>query len=387
MVETYGGLDVHKDSVFLCIVNEFEKKVVEERFGTLTTDLCRLRDTLLRHNVRKVVMESTSIYWQPVWRVLSPCEPHLCPLLVNPYFVSQLPGRKSDVKDAHWLSVCALKGLCKPSFVLPLSLWQSRYVWRRYDYLRKRIVRVEQQIDNYLQRCNIRLSNYVSNQGQNVSLRKVVNAIVGGERDPVQLAKLVHGRTRNRHGTGTITSALTGMVTDVDAALLGQCLSELVILESQQATCLNLLEESAGTTDHAEEIRLLCTIPGIKETSALGILAELGGNVDAFANAAALVGWAGLRPRNDESAGKIKSKHIMHGNKYLRQILVQAAWAAVRKHGCFLGVKYHQLNKRKSAQKAIMAIARKLLVIIYNMLSKREPFDCRRNMPLEAIVP
>jgi transposase len=150
-------------------------------------------------------------------------------------------------------------------------------------------------------------------------------------------------------------------------------------LEKQQSQCVKLLEELANKY-FAKEISLLCTIPGIKKLSAMCILAELGGDLTAFFSAAVLVGWAGLRPRNDESAGKIRSRKTLHGNKYLRKMLVQVAWSAALSNKSFLGKKYRQLSARMKPQKALLAIARKLLVIIFNVLSKKQPFDLERNM-------
>jgi transposase len=234
-------------------------------------------------------------------------------------------------------------------------------------------------MDNHLQRCNIRFSNYVSNQGSNVSIRKVIKAIIGGERDAYKLCKLVHGRIKNKHGAEIISAALTGVITPTDVEMLRQCMEEMELLEKQQLQCIKLLEELA-IKYYAREISLLCTIPGIKTLSAICILAELGGDLKAFYSAALLVGWAGLRPRNDESAGKVRSRKTLHGNKYLRRILVQVAWSAGRSNKSFLGKKYRQLCQRMKSQKALLAIARKLLVIVFNVLTKKQPFDFKRNM-------
>jgi len=223
------GLDVHKDSVFACILNEQGEKILEERYGTLTPDLDKLRDVLVDKGVGRIAMESTSIYWMPVWRIL---ESDFQLILVNPYLIKQLPGRKSDVKDAHWLAQCLQKEMLRGSYVPNEYLQQMRQYARRYSYLSKNIVRVEQRIDNHYQRCNIRISNYVSNQGQNVSIRKVTRSIIGGERDPVKLCRLVHGRIKNRHGAEIITSSLTGMITGIDVEMLRQCLEELELTET-----------------------------------------------------------------------------------------------------------------------------------------------------------
>ena len=374
------GLDVHKDSVFACILDEKGEKILESRYGTLTPDLDKLRDDLVAHCVGRVAMESTSIYWIPLWHVLvSDFEMKL----VNPQFIKQLPGRKSDVKDAHWIAQCLQKDLIKGSFVPETHLQQMRQYSRRYRYLSKQIVRVEQQIDNLLQRCNIRMSNYVSNQGSSVSMRKVVRGIIQGERDPVKLAGLVHGRITNKHGLETIQASLTGVINATDVEILSQCMEELELIEKQQSQCIKHLEELA-LQNYAEEISLLCTIPGIQTLSAMLILSEIGGDMSAFSSASMLTGWAGLRPRNEESAGKIRSRKVLHGNKYLRQILIEVSWSAGRSKRSFLGKKYRELSGRMKSQKALVAITRKLLVIIYNVLSKKQPFDYKRNMQATA---
>ena len=266
---------MHKDSVFACILDEKGEKIFEDRFGTLTPDLDKLCDTLVEHDCGCVAMESTSIYWIPIWRVLSS---DFKLTLVNLYLVKQLPGRKSDVKDVHWLAQCLQKEMLSGSYVPNEDLLQIRQFSRRYHYLTKQMVRVEQRMDNHLQRCNIRFSNYVSNQGRNVSIRKVIKAMIGGERDPAKLCKLVLGRIQNKHGTEMISTALTKMITDVDVEMLRQCMEELALLEEQQSLCIKYLEELANQ-HYAEEISLLCTIPGIQRLSAMCILAELGGDM------------------------------------------------------------------------------------------------------------
>jgi transposase len=379
-MEKACGLDVHKDSVFACILDEQGKKIFEKRFGTLTPDLKELSKTLLSYRCSRVAMESTSIYWMPIWHVL---HSKFSLTLANPYFIKQLPGRKSDVKDAQWIAECLQKDLIKSSFVVDGILQQMRQYSRQYRRLTKNRVRLAQQLDNQLQRCNIRFSNYVSNQGNNVSLRKIIDAILRGEFDPVKLSKLVHGRTKNKHGEQVIVDSLTGVIQQVDVDVLTQCMEQIKLIEKQQAACLNHLEELANE-HYAKEISLLCTIPSVKTLSALFILAEIGNNMNAFSNANSLVGWAGLRPRNEESAGKIQSRKTLHGNKYLRQILVEISWAAVRSNKTFLGKKHRILSKRMKPQKALIAITRKILVIIYNVLKTKQPFDPNRNIQASA---
>jgi transposase len=370
------GLDVHKDTVFTCILDEDGKKIFEKRFGTLTPDLDELRSTLIEHDCGRVAMESTSIYWMPVWRTL---ESDFSLKLANPYFIKQLPGRKSDVKDAAWIAECLQKELIKGSFVADETIQQLRQYTRQHRRLTKSRVRLEQQLDNQLQRCNIRFSNYVSNQGKNMSIRKIIRKIIEGERDPAKLSSMVHGRTTNKHGQQVITSSLSGVIGHADVEMLKQCMEQIELIEKQQAACLTHLEELANK-HYAGEISLLCTIPGVQKLSALFILAEIGNDMSAFQKATHLVGWAGLRPRNDETSEKIRSRKILHGNRYLRQILVEISWSAGRSNKSFLGKKFNSLSKRMKSQKALLAITRKILVIIYNVLKTGKPFDPKKNL-------
>jgi len=375
-VEKVCGLDVHKDSVFACILDEQGKKILEKRYRTLTPDLTTLREALIEQGCGSVAMESTGIYRIPVWHVL---ESDFSLKLANPYFIKQLPGRKSDVKDAQWIAECLQKDLIKGSFVPEGILQQMRQVSRQLRRLSKSITRVKQQIDNQLQRCNIRFSNYVSNQGNNVSLRKIVDALIAGERDPSRLVRPVHGRTKNKHGHQVIAASMEGVINPTDIEMLKGCMEQINLFEKQQAACLNHLEELADAY-FAGEISLLCTIPGIQKYSAMCILSEIGNDMSVFGKASHLVGWAGLRPRNDESAGKIQSRKTMHGNKYLRQMLVEVSWSAARSKKTFLGKKYYLLSKRMKSQKALLSITRKILVIIFNVLQTGQPFDANRNL-------
>ena len=188
------GLDVHKDSVYLCILSEFGE-LIEKVFGVLTYQLEEMCDLMLHHHVVEVSMESTSVYWIPIWRVLSP---HFKLNLANPYFIKQLPGRKSDVKDAQWIAECTMKELIRGSFVPPETIQQLRQYDRRIFDLNEEIVRKLSKLDAVLQRCNIRLSNYVSNVDSK-SYKAVVRAISQGITAPEELVKLIHGRIINHH--------------------------------------------------------------------------------------------------------------------------------------------------------------------------------------------
>lgn len=367
-MKQFCGLDVHKDSVFMCIINELG--VIKERqFKTLTSDLEELLKELELHDVSQVAMESTSIYWIPIWRVLSE---GFDLKLVNPLFIKQLPGRKTDVRDAHWIALVLMKGLAYGSYVPEQEIQTLRQYERRYSALNKRIVHALQSLDMQLQRCNIRFSNYISDTGSQ-AMKKIVRALIQGVSDANELLQYVHTRTKNKHGIDVIRESLNGVVGQVDRDMLALYMEELELYYRQQQECqmhmIQICQQS-----YEQELALLCTIPGVNIASAMTILSELGNDLSAFKTSSNLVGWAGLRPRNDESAGRIKSRKTMHGNKFVRVIVVQCAWANTRTKGSKLGQKYALLVKRMSAQKALVAIARKLLVIIWNVLTYKEPY-------------
>ena len=203
------GLDVHKDSIFLCIMSS-TGEIFEKKYGVLTNQLEEMRDLMLTYHVQEVGMESTSVYWIPVWRIL---EPHFKLKLINPYFIKQLPGHKSDVKDAQWIAECMMKELVRGSFVPPERIQQLRLYDRRIYDLDDEIIRKLAKLDAAVQRCNIRLSNYVSNT-DSVSYKSVIDKICEGVTSPEELVKEVHGRIINRHGRETIIASLKGCVTE-----------------------------------------------------------------------------------------------------------------------------------------------------------------------------
>lgn len=328
-------------------------------------------EDMVMRGVEAEAMESTAAYWIPVWNVL---EGSMELYLVNPYFIRQLPGRKSDVKDAQWIAECLQKDLIRGSFVPDSIVQDMRKLSRRIFDLHDDLTYVTNKLDSALQRCGFRLSNYVS-RVNGKSYRKVLNAILSGETGPEKLAGLVHGRTVNKHGKDTILGAVTAFFSEVDLQVMRQ-FKELMDIYTHQIE-ENQKKLTAMSEEHfPEEYRQLQTIPGVRERAATVIIAETGCDMKMFATAAFLVGWCGLKPRNDVSNGHFKSKRITHGNKYLRQILIEVAWAASRKRNCFFSnFSYVQVSqKHKSKMKIQVAIARKILVAAWHMLSKNEDF-------------
>ena len=366
-----AGLDVHKDSVYLCIMRYDEAIIFEKTYGTLTTELRQMRDDMLAHGVSECAMESTAVYWMPVWNEL--CD-HMQLRLANPMFIKQLPGRKSDTKDAQWIAECQLKNLIRKSFVPEPIVQDMRKLNRRIFDLNEDLTYNKNKLDAAMQRCGFRLSNYVSSTGGK-SYQAVARAIADGVTDAEILLRKVHGRTINKHGKATILGAVTGNFSATDIQVIKQYLAMMDLLNGQIEECQKSL------TDLCEEhfpsqFKRLQTIPGVKERAATAIIAETGADMKPFEKATNLVGWCGLKPRNDISNNKVKNNRTTHGNRFLRQILIEISWVASRTRNCFFSnFSYVQCTQRhKNKMKIQAAIARKLLVSIWHMLTKDEDF-------------
>ena len=374
-MKSVAGLDVHKDSVFLCIMQENGEKI-EKKYGVLTSELEKMREEMLLHGVSAVGMESTSIYWIPIWRVL---EGHMEQALVNPYFIKQLPGRKSDVKDAAWISECVQKQLIRGSYVPDEHIQQLRQYNRRIFDLEGEITRKLNKLDAALQRCNIRLSNYLTRTNSK-SYQKVIDALCQGTTDPESLIKLIHGRILFTHGRETILGALSGVISYADRDTLSQLKNEIDNAEKNKLACEQKMIELCREW-YPTQLDNLLTIPGIQLRSATSIIAEIGVDMRHFPTAQHLASWCGLRPRNDQSNHIIMCRKITHGNKYIRQIMIQCAWAASRQQHCYFSkFSYTQVVVRKKPQKKVtVAIARKLLVCIWYVLTYNQPYtDCQK---------
>lgn len=365
-----SGLDVHKDSVFLCILHENGEKI-QQKFGVLTEELELMRDLMLSEGVEECAMESTSIYWMPVWRVL---ERDFKLHLVNPYFIKQLPGRKSDVRDAEWIATCLIKRLISSSFVPEEKIQRLRQYNRRIFDLSSSISRNLVKLDACVQRCNIRISNYVSTVDSK-GYRTVVKMLSQGITDPEVLVGELHGRTVNKHGREVLVGALTGVINDTDIDIISQLMEEIELLQRHKDEAQQKMTELCRQWS-PQELENLQTIPGVKERSATSIIAETGTDMSKFQTPKHLVPWVGLRPRNEESAGKIKSRRIVHGNKFMRKTMIECTWAAPRTKGSFYSAFYQRqtIGRRKNKMKVQVAIARKLLTVVWHVLHDGCPY-------------
>jgi len=340
------GLDVHKDTIFCATFDGNTQSSVVE-YTTLTPSVMEMGKVLQREGVVTIAMESTGMYWIPVWNILEDMGFDL--ILVNPYLIKQMPGRKSDVKDAQWIATLLHKGLLRSSLVPGKLIRELRTYSRRYVKIQQRQTSVLQDMERTLEMCSIRITSFVSNISGKSVLR-VIGKIIQGETDPDVLTGCIHGRIVNAHTKQKVRASLNGFITEHHRFILELALDEYKLLVSQSNKCLSKMEQLCRE-HYAQEMKLLMTIPGISEISAMIVLAETGADMKAFENSGKFSGWTGLRPRNDESAGKYKSTATTKGNRYLRCVLVQIAWAATRTKGTYFKEKFNRLAMRKSRKK------------------------------------
>jgi len=363
------GLDVHKDTVFCAIYDGKDYSDVKE-YDTTTPKIRQMGEYLRSEGVEKVAMESTSTYWVPVWDIL--LEQGFELMLVNPYLIKQMPGRKSDAKDAQWISCLLHKGMLRGSMIPSPVIQELRTYSRKYTRLQEQKTRSLQKMDRIMVMCGFRIGSCMSNLGTK-SVMNIINALIDGKNDPVELSKLVYGNTANKK-SGKLLESLTGNLKDHYRQQLVWEKEEYDLFEKQTGQCMVQMRQICDE-HYRKELMMLTTIPGVSVISALIIIAETGGDMRVFENSGKLTGWAGLRPRNDESAGKYKSTATTKGNKYLRSIMVQVSWAASRIKNSWFNEKFTRLSIRKSRKKALIAIARKLLTVTWNVLYYKEHYN------------
>jgi len=364
------GLDVHKGTIFCAIYDGKLQSEVKE-FSTTTISINNMGEYLQSENVEEIAMESTGIYWIPVWNILEEMTFNL--MLVNPYLIKQMPGRKSDIKDAQWISILLHKGMLRGSLIPCKEIRELRTYSRKYIKLQQRQVSVLQELERTLELCGIRITSLVSNISGK-SVQKIIYKIIEGEDNAEELLKQVHGRISNKHGKEKVIEALTGFVLPHHRFILEQTMEEYELLLRQSERLLSKMNELCKL-HYSKEFELLITIPGVSDISAMILIAETGADMKAFENSGKFTGWIGLRPRNDESAGKYKSTATTKGNKYLRAMLVQIAWAAIKTKNSDFKDKFNRLSMRKSRKKALIAIARKIAVVTWNILKTQKTYS------------
>jgi transposase len=365
-----AGLDIHKDAVVACVrtLDDRGQPRAEVRtFGAMTAQLLALADWLAAAGVTHAAMESTGVYWKPVYHLL---EGRFTLLLVNAQHIKQVPGRKTDVQDCAWIAQLLQHGLLRPSLVPPPPQRELRELTRQRSQLVAEQGRAAQRIQKVLEDANIKLAS-VASDVPGVSGRDMLRALAAGESDPQKLADLARRKLRAK--IPQLRLALAGRVTEHHRFLLRLHLEHYERLEELVGRLSARIEERLAP--FAESLALLETIPGVQQRTAEVLLAEVGADLKPFPTAAHLASWAGVCPGNNESAGKRRGGKTRKGSRWLRVALLQAAWAASRTKGTYLASHFRRLSARRGAKRAAMAVSHTLAVIVYHVLTRRAPYQ------------
>lgn len=359
------GLDVHKKNVVACIITPEGKEI--RTFSTMTDDLIALKEFIKAKGCSVVAMESTGSYWKPIYNLLELESIKI--LLVNAKHIKNVPGRKTDVKDAEWISSLLQHGLLQGSFVPDREQRELRELVRYRKSLIEEKSRELNRIQKVLEGANIKLSSVVSDIN-GASSRSILEAIINGEENPETLAELSQGKLKNK--MDELKRALKGLINHHQRMLLEIQLRHIDYLDEEIA---KLDEEIKNRMlPFEKDLALLDTIPGVGRRTAEQIIAEIGTNMEQFPSAAHLCSWAGLCPGHNESAGKQKSARTRKGNQKLRSSLIEAARAASRAKDTYLSSQYHRIAARRGANRAAVAVAHSILVIVYHILKQKQPY-------------
>jgi len=362
------GIDVHAKMLVACLILASGEKQTRT-FSTMTADLLQLRDWLVAVGCTHVAIESTGVYWKPVFNIL---EDALTVILINPEHARALRGRKTDVKDAEWLADLLRHGLLKASFIPPPVIRELRELTRYRESLVKEQGAVANRIQKLLESGNIKLGQ-VASDALGASGRAILKELAKGENNARKLAALARGKLKEK--SLSLERALEGRLTVNQRYVLGELLRRWEELESADARVTSEIDKYVQADPKLARAReILDGIPGIGLRVAEVIIAELGITMDVFGDAAHLASWAGICPGNKASGGKRLSGRTRKGNTYLRSALVQAAWGTTMKKDCYLSSQYYRLLKRLGRKKALVAVAHSLLVIIFHVLHNDQTY-------------
>jgi transposase len=369
-IERCAGLDVHSETIVACVMigNRDEDLFQEtETFPTLTKDLFRLLKWLEDHGVTHIAMESTGVYWKPVYNIL---EDYFDITLANAQRIKNVPGRKTDVSDAEWIARLLRYGLIEKSFVPPEDIRNLRDLTRLRKKWIGHLTSEKNRIQKVLECSNVKLSSAISDVF-GVSGRKLLTKLISkGYVDANDVENSIHGRMA--HKKQLITDSLFGTLNDHQIFLIRQSWKHIMYLESLISEIEEKIDEIL--VNYKEEMDLLLTIPGIKKDSAAIIIAEIGVDMKQFPTSQHLASWAGVAPGNYESAGKRKSTRTSRGNPHIKSALCEVAWAVSRSRNRWLASKYWSIAARRGKKKALVAISHRMLRIIYSMLINKEAY-------------
>jgi transposase len=370
LIERVCGLDVHKQTVAACVRVPGSKGAREQHvrtFGTTAAELLALRDWLEAHEVTHVAMESTGVYWKPIYYVLE--ERFTC-LLVNAAHVKQVPGRKTDVQDCVWIAQLLEHGLLRGSFVPPAPIRELRDLTRYRKVLIQDRTREANRLHKLLEDAGIKLAS-VATDILGVSGRAMLEALVRGTTDPEVLAELARGKLRAK--LPALRQALRGQFRPHHAFLVSQLLAHLDYVDETITTLSGRIEEVI--VPFADELARLDTIHGVGRRTAEVLIAELGVDMTQFPSDRHLASWAGLCPGNNESAGKHRSGNTRRGNRWLRAALTEAALAAIRTSNSAFTARYRRIMRHRGHKKAVLAVAHAMLVTAYHLLARQTPYQ------------
>lgn len=363
------GLDVHKTKILACLLTRNEQGETQQEvrsFGTMTRNLLELADWLTSNGVTHVAMESTGVYWKPVWNILE----SVCTiLLVNAQHVKAVPGRKTDVRDCQWIADLLQHGLLRGSFVPPAPIRELRDLTRTRASLRQDHTAVANRMQKVLEDANIKIAS-VATDWLGVSGRSILSRMLDGEENSTKLADLCRGRLRDK--IPQMQLAVEGRMTEHHRWMLRLQREQLEFLERQIAELDGKIQDKLH--DYKQAVDLCITIPGIETVAAGNLIAEIGVDMDRFPSAQHLASWAGLCPGNNESAGKRLSGKARTGSVWLRRNLCQAAWAASHTKNTYLSAQFRRLAARKGKKRALVAVGHTILVIVFHMLKNQQPY-------------
>jgi len=363
IVERGCGMDVHKDTVVVTIRGK-GLQTQTRSFKTFTNSLVKLKNWLQKHKITHIAMESTGVYWKPVYNVLGD---DFEILLVNARHVKNVPGHKTDKKDSRWLAKLLMSGLLKGSFIPERTIRELRELTRYKTKLIQQISAEKNRFQKVLEDANIKLSS-VLNDVFGVTGTKIIDHILSYDSyKPEELLQYVHGKVKASREE--IKEALTGYVTEHHRFMLQTIRSNIAQIEETVAKLDEQIDIKIAPYELEKE--LLMSIPGVGKDGAIRIIAEIGVDMNQFPDEKHLASWAGLCPGNNESAGKNKSGRITHGNKYLRSILVECGWAASRTKGTYMHGKYKSLVGRRGKKRAVIAVGNKILISSYFIIKDK----------------
>jgi transposase len=371
ILERCAGLDVHQETVVACVMTgSLDRKPAQEirTFGTTTNELLQLHDWLSEQRCTHVAMESTGVYWKPVWNVL---EDTFQLVLANAQRIKNVPGRKTDVKDAAWIAQLLRSGLVESSFVPPEAIRDLRDLTRYRRKLVGTATAEKNRIHKILQDANIKLTTYISDVFGASGIALLESVAAGEVLEAEVIKRMVFTKLKNK--VPQLVEALNGRVRSHHRKMIQRHLDHLRYVQQVLETLEKEIDEMLHP--YQEEIERLITIPGIQKDAAASILAEIGTDMSVFPSEDHLSSWAALSPGSNESAGKKKGSKTNKGNKGLKTVLCQAGWAAMKVKGSRTASFYYRIVKRRGPKKANMALAHLLLRIIYQMLSKKVPYE------------